>query len=52
MGERASLSTQMTLMNQITVVSRVTMLPHSPGYLSQAPTDQLALFGDGRIELV
>ncbi len=30
----------------------VTMLPNSLGYLSQASTDQLALFGDRRIELV
>ncbi len=30
----------------------VTMLLNSPGYLSQASTDQLALFGDRRIELV
>jgi len=30
----------------------VTMLPNSPGYLSQASTDQLALFNDRRIELV
>jgi len=30
----------------------VTMLPNSPNYLSQASTDQLALFNDRRIELV